>query len=128
MFKILIFALLVSQHTVAHDDHGPSQAQAPKGGVLRSLETVHLELITKGKNIKIFAYTPDLKPDDAKKYPVSATVSLPKKPPQPLALVEKGDHWEAEFDAKGVHRYKIEIKITQGGHDDKVKFTVEPKK
>lgn len=125
---LLMFSILLSHQVFAHDDHGPSEAQAPKGGVMRSLETVHLEFLTKGKTISIYPYAPDLKPEQAKKYPVSATVSLPKRAPQSLVLVDKGDHWESEFDAKGAHRYKIELKIFQGGHNDVVKYTVEPKK
>lgn len=131
MFKSLGVLLLVtglSHVAMAHDDHGPSEAQAPKGGVLRSLETVHLELIVRGKMINIYAYSPDLKPTQVLNFPVSATVELPKRAPQPLSLADRGDHWEAEFDAKGAHRYKIELKIFQGGHNDVVKFTVEPKK
>jgi hypothetical protein len=115
---------------VAHEghDHGPAQVQAPKGGIIRSLETVHLELLNRGKTISVYIYDLNLKPEDVKKFPVSATVALPKKKAQPLPLVEKGDHWEAEFDAKGAHRYNFELSIKQGGHNDKLNFTVEPKK
>lgn len=131
MFKIsLIAAMLVSVFAFAHEghDHGPGQVQAPKGGVIRSLETVHLELLTKGKTVSIYVYDMDLKPEQVSKFPASATVALPKKKSEPLKLTEKGDHWEAEFDAKGAHRFTVELSIKQGGHDDKVKFTVEPKK
>lgn len=132
MFKVFVvcISLIAGTHAYAHEghDHGPSQVQAPKGGVIRSLETVHLELLTKGKTVSIYAYNTDLKPEEVKKFPVSATVTLPKKKPQTLALAEKGDHWEAEFDARGAHRYTLELSIKQGGHNDKVKFTVEPRK
>ncbi len=128
----LTFALssLVSSNASAHEghDHGPAQVQAPKGGIIRSLETVHLELLNRGKTISVYIYDLNLKPEDVKKFPVSATVTLPKKKPQSLALAEKGDHWEAEFDAKGAHRYNFELSIKQGGHNDKVNFTVEPKR
>lgn len=126
----LSVTLALGAPALAHEghDHGPSSAQAPKGGVIRSLETVHLELLTKGKSISLYAYDTDLKPADVTKFPVSATVTLPKKKPELLKLTPKGDHWAAEFDAKGAHRYALEISISQGGHDDKVKYTVEPKK
>jgi hypothetical protein len=125
----LTVLLALSASSFAHDgEHGPSSVQAPKGGVMRSLETVHLELLSKGSKIQIYAYETDLKPANVTKYPVSATVTLPKKKSVALVLEPKGDHWEAQFDAKGAHRYSIELDIKQGGHQDKIKFTVEPKK
>ncbi len=125
----LLFTLLTTSPTLAHEghDHGPSTVQAPKGGVIRSLETVHLELLTKGKTLAIYAYDTNLKPAEASSFPLTATVTLPRKKAESLALTPKGDHWEAEFDAKGAHRYTLELSIRQGGHDDKVKYTVEPK-
>ena len=131
MFKIIISGLtfLISTNLFAHEgEHGPSTVQAPKGGVIRSLETVHLELLSKGSTVQIFAYDMNLKPADVSKYPVSATVTLPKKKAEPITLEPKGDHWQAVVDAKGAHRFALEMNINQGGHDDKVKFTVEPKK
>jgi hypothetical protein len=131
MLKIIISGLtfLVATNLFAHEgDHGPSSVQAPKGGVIRSLETVHLELLSKGSTVQIYVYNPNLKPDDVSKYPVSATVTFPKKKAEPIILEPKGNHWEAVVDTKGAHRYTLELTIKQGGHDDKVKFTVEPKK
>jgi hypothetical protein len=131
MFKIIISGLflLIATNLSAHEgEHGPSTVQAPKGGVIRSLETVHLELLSKGSTVQIYLYDVNLKPADVSKYPVSATVTLPKKKAEPITFQPKGDHWEAVVDAKGSHRYSLELNITQGGHNDKVKFTVEPKK
>jgi hypothetical protein len=126
MLKVFIFTGLLA---LAHEgEHGPSTVQAPKGGVMRSLETVHLELLSKGNTIQIYAYETDLKPSDVSKYPVSASVTFPKKKSEALVLQNKGDHWEADVDAKGAHRYTLLLDIKQDGHQDKVKFTVEPKK
>ena len=132
MFKVLVITLVtfLSVELFAHEGHGhgPSQVQAPKGGIIRSLETVHVELIVKGNTLELYAYGLDLKPMQVKAYPATATVTLPRKPAQKVALVDKGDHWQAEYDAKGAHRYGLELAIRQGGHDDKIKFNVEPKK
>ncbi len=131
MFKIIIFASLLtfSTSSFSHEgEHGPSAVQAPKGGVMRSLETVHLEMLTKGQSVQIYLYDANLKPADVSKYPITATVTLPKKKSEPLKLESKGDHWLANFDAKGAHRYSLELNIVQGGHNDKINFTVEPKK
>lgn len=134
--KILLAALtFAAAQGYAHEghDHGPSTLQAPKGGVLRSLEEVHLELKTDGKKLSLYAYELDEKSQklvaaDVKKFPVKATATLPRKKPEAVDLSPKGDHWEASFDAKGAHRYTLEVAIKQAGHDDKVKYTVEPKK
>lgn len=126
---ILIIALLISSIAIGHEgEHGPSTVAAPKGGVVRTLEAVHLELVAKGSEVKIYPYELDLKPADVSKFPVSATVALPKQKPEAAKLVAQGDHWLVQHDTKGTHRYTLELKIKQGGHDDKVKWVVEPKK
>lgn len=131
--KKMFLAVLLSAVSVFADeghghDHGPSAVQAPKGGVIRSLETVHLELLNESKTVKIYAYDTQLKPADVKQFPASATITLPKKKPQSIKLTEVQDHWEAVVDVKNAHRYTLELSIKQGGHDDKVKWVVEPKK
>lgn len=130
MLKIFILSFTLVINAQAHEghDHGPSTVQAPKGGIVRSLETVHLELLTKGKIITVYAYDLNLKPANVANFPITATVTLPKRKSEPLRLAPSGDHWRGEFDAKGAHRYTLELSIRQGGHDDQVKFTVEPRK
>lgn len=124
---LFTIVLLFSLQGFAHEgDHGPSTVAAPKGGVIRTLETVHLELVTQGKDIRIFLYDHDMKSADPKKYPITATVTLPRKKPSPLSLEAKTDHWFVHFDPKNAHRFDIEISIAQGGHMDKVKWTIEP--
>lgn len=130
MHKLFVIALLFAQSALAHEghDHGPSAVQPPKGGILRSLETVHLELVAKGKMLKVYAYDMNLQPVEVSGLPMTASVTLPRGKAQALPLAAKGKYWEAQFDAKGAHRYTVELAIRQGGHDDKVKYTVEPKK
>lgn len=132
MLKIIMLCVVLvvgfSAHAHEGHDHGPSTVQAPKGGIIRSLETVHLELLHKGKTITVYAYDVNLKPADVSKFPIKATVTLPKRKPEPLKLTANGDHWLGEFDAKGAHRYTLELSIQQGGHEDQVKYNVEPRK
>ncbi len=132
MFKNLatILFCLSSIQAQAHEghDHGAKLSQAPKGGIMRELETVNLELLSKGMTIKIYIYDKNMKPEDVAKFPVSATVTLPRKTAESVPLVAKGDHWETEYNPKKAHRFTFILSIKQGGHDDNVKFTVEPKK
>ena len=126
IFVVTLFS--VAGFTHGGHDHGPGSVQPPKGGVIRSLETIHLELVTLGQELKIFIYDKDLKPLDVSKYPASATVLRPRtEGDENLNLIPKKDHWEASYDSKGIHRYTIHFKITQGSHEDLVKFNVEPK-
>ncbi|UOF01903.1 hypothetical protein [Bdellovibrio reynosensis] len=130
MKKIILSLLFVSATSVAHEghDHGPGAIQAPKGGVVRSLETINLELLSGEKNVQIYVYGTDMTAAKVKDYPASLTVALPKKKAEHVKLTDAGDHWTAEIDPKNAHRYTLELSIKQGGHDDKVKWVVEPKK
>lgn len=126
----MILALMISLQARAHEghDHGPSNVQSQRGGVVRSLETVTLELVTEGKTIKIFTFDSEGKSVDTSKFPASLTATLPKKKAEILKIESKGDHWVTEFDSKNAHRYDLHLAIKQGGHNDKVKWTVEPKR
>lgn len=124
---LFAFPLLGLAHGV-HDDGG---AKPQKGGVLKSLETIHLEMVQMDKELRIYVYNKETPPksEEASKYPVSAKVVLPrKKGEHKLTLITNKDHWTTSYDAKGLHRFDFVLSIEQGGHKDDVIFTVEPKK
>lgn len=133
---VSIFSVL-SLTAGAHEghDHGPGKVPLQKGGVMRSLETVNLELVYSNNSIQIYPFETKqdpknpgkLKSAELAKFPVTATIELPKSKPQKLELKQSGDHWEAFVDSKGAHRFTVLLAITQGGHNDKVKWTIEPK-
>ncbi|MGE3760553.1 MAG: hypothetical protein AB7H97_22495 [Pseudobdellovibrionaceae bacterium] len=137
-FLILSACSLMAFPSQAHEghDHGPGTVPSQKGGVMRSLETINLELVYKDKSIEIYPFSTEidaktpgkLKPMDISRYPVSATIELPKKKPAAIDLKPAGDHWAASFDAQEAHRFTLVLSIKQGGHQDKVKWTIEPKK
>lgn len=140
MHKLILASLILvfANTSMAHEghDHGPGNIPLQKGGVMRSLETVNLELVYKDKSVAIYPFetkqdprTPGkLTPADVGRFPVSATLELPKAKTQNVELKPAGDHWLATVDPKGAHRFTFVLAITQGGHNDKVKWTVEPKK
>jgi hypothetical protein len=114
-----------------HDHNAPSQTQAPKGGVMKSLERTHVEVVSKGKDVKIYLYDKELKPQDAATYKVSATAELPRtKKAEAVPLTAKANFFEGSFDAKGAHRYTLKLAITdpKTKHDDRMEFTIEPRK
>lgn len=132
MYKLISFlvTMVMSLSLHAHEghDHGPSMIAPPKGGVIRSLETIHLELLPQGKTVKIFVYDKKMEPVEAKKYPVSAMATRPRKQAEAVELKTKKSHWEFEYDAKGSHRYTLQLSIEQGGHKDKVQWNIEPRR
>lgn len=131
MSLLLTFPMGLLAHE-GHDHDGPTSVQAPKGGVIKSLEQTHVEVVTKGKtDVKIYLYDKDLKPQDVAVYKVTAEAMLPKsKKKEPVVLVAKGTYFEANFDAKGAHRYTLILKVAdpKTGHYDSLNFTVEPRK
>lgn len=124
---ILLFSnpQIVAAHEGDHD--APGTVQAPKGGRLKSFETIHIELLSEGRTVRLYVYDLGMRPANVTKYPVKASISLPKKKSEPIALIEKGDHWTFDYDSKGAHRYTLELDVRQGGHQDRVKWTIEPK-
>lgn len=126
---ILSFFIAISSIGFAHEghDHGPGSIEAPKGGVIRNLETVVLELLAKGSEIKIYTYDKELKPQKVSQFPASATITKPKKKPEAVTLQDQGEYWLVKYDAKGEHRYTLTLDIKQGGHQDKMKWVIEPK-
>lgn len=127
---ILILSFIITLSSLAHEGHhhGPSAVTPPKGGMINSLETVHLEMLQQGEMVKIYIYNKDLKPVAAKDYPVSATATRPRQKTEDVKLITQKNHWEFNYDSKGAHRYKLVLTIEQGGHKDKVHWNIEPKK
>lgn len=122
--------LLVWSHE-GHDHDTPKSVQAPKSGILKSMENIYVEVVSKGKDLKIYIYDKELKVQDVKTYKVSALTEKPRlKKQEKLELIDKGTYFEATYDAQGSHRYTLilTVKDPSEDHDDKLKFTIEPKK
>lgn len=114
-----------------HDHDSPKSVRAPKAGILKSMENIYVEVVSKGKDIKVFIYDKELKPQEVKAYKVSALTEKPKqKKQEKLELTDKGTHFEATYDAQRAHRYTLllTVKDPQQDHEDVLKFTIEPKK
>ncbi|KYG62345.1 hypothetical protein AZI87_17640 [Bdellovibrio bacteriovorus] len=133
--KNLIFALVFcfSISSLAHEGHhdAPGMVQAPKGGVIKSLEESHIEVVAKGNEVKVYLYSKDLKPADASRFKIKLSAELPRaKKKEALEFKANGNVLESSFDAKGAHRYTLIVNISDSvsGHDDVLKFTVEPRK
>lgn len=114
-----------------HDHDAPAMVQAPKGGVIKSVENVHVEVVSKGKELKIYLYNKDLKPQSVTGFVISAKAEFPRtKKTEDVALAAQDTFYTGTFDAKGAHRYTlaISLKDPKESHADKINFTIEPRK
>lgn len=130
----LVMNLLLCTTALAHEGHdhdAPKNVQAPKGGVIKGMEETLVEVVSKGKDLKIYFYDKDLKPQEVATYKVRAQAELPRgKKVEPVTLTAKGTFIEASYDAKGAHRYTLTLFVTdpKEGHEDKLNFTIEPRR
>lgn len=132
--KYLVFCLLLAGVSHAHEGHdhdSPTTIQAPKGGMVKSLEETNVEVVSKGKAIKIYLYGKDMKPVSPKDFKITAKAELPrKKGSEVVALSPSENFLEGSFDAKGAHRFNLAVTILDPNtkHTDTLNFTIEPRK
>ena len=135
--KILLLtaALMgLSQTTLAHEGHdhdAPGMVKAPKGGMIKSLDNIHVEVVSKGQNVQIHYYNKELKPVDVSGYPTTAEIELPRtKKKESITLNKVGQNFEYTYDAKNAHRYTLSLAVTDPSIKETVKltFTIEPRK
>lgn len=130
-FLLSVAAPLMVVAHAGHDHDGPSATKAPKGGVIKDLEEAHIEVVSKGREIKVYAYDKDMNPRPTAGLKVSAIAELPRKRGESeITLTDSGDHFKGEYDAKGAHRYTLILKVmdSKTGHDDQLKYTIEPRR
>ncbi len=114
-----------------HDHDSPKSLKAPKGGIIKSLEESYIEVVSKGKDLKIYIYDKEMKQKDPSTFKASATAEMPRtKKKESIPLQVKENTLEASYDAKGAHRYTLTVEVTDPavGHKDSLQFTIEPKK
>ena len=89
-------------------------------------ETLHVEVVAKDKEIKIYVYDGDLKPiENLKVLNAKFATKLPRKDKVSLEAKINKDHFLANYDKGGAHRYDLEVTLTHGGHTDTLKWTIE---
>ncbi|NCN41765.1 hypothetical protein GW916_11020 [bacterium] len=126
----LLAGLLISNPALSHGVHDSGDAKPQKGGVIKSLESLNVELVQIDGEVRVYIFGKDEKsaPLETSKYPVSAKVTYPReKGSHDVKLTAHENHWSAKVDAKGSHRYLFEFHIEQAGHKDNLKFNIEPK-
>ncbi len=127
---ITTLATLVFGFSVmAHEGHNktPGALSAPHGGQIKGTSQLYLELVSDSAGFKLYTLDHDLKTIPLKDVKIEASSKLPKqKQSDKLALAASETFFETKVDAKGSHRYIVELKITYKGKTESLSFNVEP--
>lgn len=128
---ILISALTsVTWAHEGHDHDAPATLQAPKGGIVKSLEETYVEVVPGKDSVKLYLYDKELKPKYPDNFKISAEAEHPrKKTKEKIDVSIKKDVVEMRYDAKGLHRYNLILAIVDPAtkHNEKLTFVIEPK-
>lgn len=128
---LLLIFLSLTTPLFAHEGHdhdGPARVRAPKGGQIKSLEDIHVEVVSLQTDLKIYIYDKKLKALPVESYSVKAKAIFPRtKKEEEISLKTEGTFLQATFDAKGTHRYTLVLTVRdpQHGHNDKLNYTIE---
>lgn len=138
---IAIVSILIAATALAHDGHdhdGPSSFQPLKGGIVKSNESMNIEMVNKDTKLEIYVYDIEGKAKDTAAYTLSAGMKLPKsKKVEKLKLdnitdsaTGKFSHYEVNSKPKGTHRYTLvlDVRDVKESHGDRIEFTIELKK
>lgn len=133
-YVVVMLGMLVSLTSFAHEGHdhdAPTTIKAPKGGVIKALDESRVEVVYKGKSVKVYVYDHEGKPAMASRFKIEAKAIMPRgKKEDVVSLQAKENFFEAEYDAKGIHRYTLKLDVTDSktGRTDPLTFTIEPRK
>lgn len=131
MRQLILFAamFLALDVAVAHEGHDktPGTLAAPHGGVVKGTDHIYLELVAESAGIKIYPLDHETKAIPVADIKIEGKMSVPRKNKlETVKFTVSGDHFAAKVDAKGAHRYDLDVTVTHGGKAEKLKFSVEP--
>lgn len=128
---VTVFSFQISAHE-GHT-HGPGQVQPTKGGVIMKGEKFYLEVVGTKSEVKFYPLkqvdpkSMMLTPIPLKDVTLSATFTLPRGKKSELIAVKNGtDHFRGSVDAKGSHRYQVDVSIETMGEKEKLTYQIEP--
>lgn len=128
--KILMsIALTQSAVVFAHEGHdkAPGSATAPNGGTIKGTAKHFVEVVYDAGKLKIYVYDHDMKRIGLDALKVNAAVKFPKSnSPTVVKLIQSGDAFKGDVDAKGAHRFSLDLIIARDGKSEKVSFNIEP--
>lgn len=131
LLMFLIFGVFMAclEISWSHEGHQkiPGDTFAPHGGKVKGTDHFYLELVATKEEFKLYLFDHDFKSLPLKDIDLEASVMFPKKSrSREIKLEPVGDFFQAKVNAKGVHRYTLELKIKGNGKTEKLSFVVEP--
>jgi hypothetical protein len=126
---MLLLAVFTTPLAFAHPghDHVPGAITAPHGGTVEGTDHFYLELTVTKDGVRIYPFDHEMDPVPLKELKLEGTMTIPRrKKSEKVQFSPKGDYFEAKIDAKGSHRYALELSISHKGKKEKAKFNVEP--
>lgn len=121
--------LFIAMSAFAHEGHDktPGALTAPHGGQLKGTSQLYVELVSDTTGFKLYTVDHDLKTIPIKNVKFEGSTKLPKqKQSEKLVLNSSESFLEAKVDAKGSHRYTVDLKVTYKGKTEGLSFNVEP--
>jgi len=125
----ILATLTIGTAAFAHEGHDktPGAVTAPHGGQLKGTSQLYVELVSDASGFKLYTVDHELKTIPVKDVKIEGSVKLPKqKQSEKLALNTSESFLETKVDAKGSHRYSVDLKVTYKGKTEGVSFNVEP--
>lgn len=125
----ILMTVFMPLSLMAHEGHdkSPGAVVAPHGGMVQSASHIMLELVSTSDGVEIYPFDHDMKPLNTKDVKIEGTINLPKKSKSEiLKFVIQGEAFTAKINAKGAHRYILDLMASHAGKKEKIKFSVEP--
>lgn len=130
--KLILLALVIlalGTSVWAHEGHNktPGALVSPHGGQIKGTSQLYLELVTDSQGLKLYTLDHDLKSLPANEVKIEGSLKWPRqKKSEKLNLAVQSSFFESKVDAKGSHRYTVDLKVTFKNKIESVSFTVEP--
>lgn len=129
--SVIILSTLAAFNVLAHGDHGPTQVQPIKGGVIQKAESFFVEAVGTKTELKLYPLREEGNPKALKGIPLTqvtmeATFTLPRGKATPVTLTKASDHFVGKINAGSAHRYQVDVKTSVGKEKDNLTFQVEP--
>jgi hypothetical protein len=128
-FLAVTLIAMASPLAMAHEGHdkSPGMVAAPHGGIIKAAGSIYLELVSNKDGVKIYPVDHDMKAVAVTVIQLDGKVLFPKKiKPEAVQFTTEGDAFTAKINAKGSHRYTLNLDVTANGKKESLKFNVEP--
>lgn len=127
MTTLAIIFIGLTVHAHEGHDKAPGALTAPHGGHLKGTSQLYVELVSDSAGIKLYTVDHDLKPVAMSDVKIEGALKRPKqKQAEKLVFNTAESFLETKVDAKGSHRYTVDLKVTYKGQTESVSFIVEP--